>query len=207
MKDILYVKIEQNVLVRKRELCLEDVATLYSVNKSLVQTLNKLRFYVMKKGENSMVTFTIMKVYETIHKEYPNLEIVSLGEKDFIVNYVESEPNKWAQYGKTIGVCLILFFGAAFTIMTFDEDVNVAGVFEKIYRLLGAIAYEKYGVLEIAYSIGIPIGVLVFYNHFKKKNAVEDPTPIEIEMRNYEEQMNKAMIKNASREGKTIDVN
>ena len=32
----------------------------------------------------------------------------------------------------------------------------------------------------------------------------EDPTPIHIEMRNYEEEMNKAIVADASREGSEI---
>jgi stage V sporulation protein AA len=61
-------------------------------------------------------------------------------------------------------------------------------------------------VLEISYAIGLPVGILVFYNHFKRRDIKNDPTPIQVEMRTYEEQMNKAMIKTAAREGKTIDV-
>lgn len=33
-----------------------------------------------------------------------------------------------------------------------------------------------------------------------------DPTPIHVEMRSYEKQVNEAIIEDASREGKTIDV-
>jgi len=33
-----------------------------------------------------------------------------------------------------------------------------------------------------------------------------DPTPLQVEMRIYEEEVNKALIKEASREGNTIDV-
>ncbi len=58
--------------------------------------------------------------------------------------------------------------------------------------------------MEAAYSIGILVGILGFYNHFKGQKLHDDPTPVHIEMRNYEEEMNKAIIKDADREGKTI---
>ena len=40
MEDILYLKVEQNIPVTKRELTLKDVATLYSVNKSMVHLIH-----------------------------------------------------------------------------------------------------------------------------------------------------------------------
>lgn len=101
----------------------------------------------------------------------------------------------------------VVFFGAAFTIMTFNEDVNVSGVFEKIYQMVTGEIKSRGSILEISYAIGMPIGIIVFYNHFKRRDIKNDPTPIQIEMRTYEEQMNKAMLKSSAREGKTIDVN
>ena len=47
----------------------------------------------------------------------------------------------------------------------------------------------------------------MFFNHYTKRGLREDPTPVQVEMRIYEEDVNKALIKNASREGKTIDAN
>ncbi len=208
MEDILYVKVEQNIPVTKRELTLKDVATLYSVNKSMVQKLEKEPFYTIPKDGQKLTMFTITKVYETIHKLYPQITIENLGELDFIVEYEEGKkpPKAW-EYVKVVLVTAVVFFGAAFTIMTFNEDVNVSGVFEKIYQIVTGGAKTGGGILELSYAIGMPIGIIVFYNHFKRRDIKNDPTPIQIEMRTYEEQMNKAMLKSSAREGKTIDVN
>ena len=54
----------------------------------------------------------------------------------------------------------------------------------------------------MSYAIGLPLGILVFYNHINRRKIKDDPTPIQVEMCTYEEQVNKAMIKLASREGK-----
>ncbi len=208
MEDILYVKAEQNIPVTKRDLTLKDVATLYSVNKAMVQKLEKEPFYTIPKDGQKLTMFTITKVYETIHKLYPQITIENLGEQDFIVEYEEGKkPSKAWEYVKAVIVTAVVFFGAAFTIMTFNEDVNVSGVFEKIYQIVTGEMKSGGSVLEISYAIGMPIGIIVFYNHFKRRDIKNDPTPIQIEMRTYEEQMNKAMLKSSSREGKTIDVN
>lgn len=208
MEDILYVKVEQNVPVTNREIKLKDIATFYSANKTMVQKLEKETFYTIPKNGQKLTMFTIAKVYETIHKVYPKVTIENLGEPDFIVEYESAKkPPKWWEYVKAVLVAVVVFFGAAFTIMTFNEDVNVSGVFEKIYQMVTGEVKPGGGVLEMAYAVGLPLGSIVFYNHFKRRDIQNDPTPIQIEMRTYEEQMNKAMIKSASREGKTIDVN
>lgn len=208
MEDILYVKVEQNVPVSKRDLTLKDVAVLYSVNKTMVQNLEKQPFYTIPKDGQKLTMFTITKVYEAIHKAYPNVTIENLGEKDFIVEYEgEKTPAKAWEYTKVVLVAAVIFFGSAFTMMTFNEDVNVSGVFDKIYHMITGNLHTDGSILELSYAVGLPIGILVFYNHFKKRDIKNDPTPIQVEMRTYEEQMNKAMIKTSSREGKTIDVN
>jgi stage V sporulation protein AA len=117
------------------------------------------------------------------------------------------ELSKRMEYVKTCFVALIAFFGAAFTVMTFNEDVSVGKVFDKMYLLIMGSSKQGGSLLEICYAIGLPLGILIFYNHFRRKKTKEDPTPIQVEMRNYEEQVNKALIATASREGNTIDVN
>lgn len=47
MEDILYVKAGQNVAVKKKDLQIKDVATLYSSNTAMVQKLEKEPFYTL----------------------------------------------------------------------------------------------------------------------------------------------------------------
>ena len=210
MEEILYIKIEQNIPVKKRALTYKDIASLYCTNKKIVQKLEQETFYTLPADCNQKTMFTISKVYEGIHKIYPNLKIENVGEKDFIVDLElpdGKEKSKTREYVKTAFVALIVFFGAAFTIMTFNEDVNVSNVFDKVYKLIMGTSKQGGSILEISYAIGLPLGILVFYNHFRRRKIKDDPTPIQVEMCTYEEQVNKAMIKTASREGHTIDSN
>ena len=213
MEDILYVKAEQNVAVKKKDLQIKDVATLYSSNTAMVQKLEKEPFYTLPGDSKILTMFTVTKIYEAVHKVYPKIQIENLGETDFIVEYEpQKKEKKWMECLKTIVVAAIVLIGSAFTIMTFNEDVNVAEILIistprdlPTFRELFGDGHQL--GLEMSYAVGLPIGILVFYNHFKKRDIKNDPTPIQVEMRTYEEQMNKAMIKTAAREGKTIDVN
>ena len=61
-------------------------------------------------------------------------------------------------------------------------------------------------LLEGTYSLGLALGIIVFYNHIGKRKLTQDPTPIAVEMRTYEADINKSLVELAEREGKTIDV-
>ncbi len=209
MEEILYIKIEQNIPVRKRELTFQDIGTLYCTNASLVKDLSQQIFYILPAHGPQKTMFTITKVYERIHSFYPNLRIENLGEQDFVVDLEQpdqKEKGKAWEYGKAALVSLVVFFGAAFTIMTFNEDVSVSDVFAKIYQMVMGTEKQGGSVLELCYAIGLPIGILIFYNHFRRKAIKDDPTPLQIEMNTYEKQANDALIEAASREGHTIDV-
>ena len=61
-------------------------------------------------------------------------------------------------------------------------------------------------MLEISYSIGISVGILVFFNHFGKKRFSVDPTPMEVEMRLYENDIESTLVDIYSRKGEEQDV-
>ena len=64
---------------------------------------------------------------------------------------------------------------------------------------------DGYSILEVSYSIGLALGIVLFFNHVGGRRLTKDPTPIEVEMRVYETEVNKALIETADREGKTVD--
>ena len=110
-----------------------------------------------------MKVFSILKIVELIHEEYPNVDISNEGEKDFIIEYIPNPGKpKWINALKTVALCVVIFFGAAFTIMAFNNDVSVGDVFSKFYRQV--MGKESSGVteLDICYSFGLAIGVPQF---------------------------------------------
>jgi len=204
----LYIKIASNSVVSNKIIMLEDVAKLYSADKNMVCSLKKEIIFKVEEQKENKYAFSILKIVELILECYPEVKIVNLGTTDFVICYQPPKgTNKLLEYTKTIFVIGTVFFGSAFTIMTFNEDVNIKEVFDLIYKLITGTKKSGAGVLEIAYSIGIPIGTIVFFNHFTKFKIDNDPTPLQIQMRSYEEDATKTVIANASREGKTKDCN
>ena len=50
------------------------------------------------------------------------------------------------------------------------------------------------------------MGITVFYNHFGPKKITKDPTPIETEMRKYENEINDALVDGHNREDRKLDL-
>ncbi len=206
MKEgIVYLKLGQSVQVSNKRITLQDISEIYAWDYDITKKLGKIVVLTVKGDKNEKNVISSLKLIGLMQKECPGIDIDLIGEPDLIVEYHKPTPeNKVAECIKLVLLALIVFFGSAFTIMTFNTDVSVGEVFDLIYELVMNKPKNEGSVLEIAYSIGIPIGILGFYNHFKVTKAKEDPTPIHIEMRNYEEEMNKAIILDASREGSEL---
>ena len=202
----VYVKIGQNIEIRNTRVYLQDIAKLYGRNGKMIHELNKLEVMVIQAKENTKYMMSILRIIELIEKKYPQAEVVNMGEKDFIISYMCQGKNNTAwEYMKAAFVCAIIAIGSAFSIMTFNTDVSVSDVFTKCYEIVLGKGVQGNGIVELSYSIGLPIGICVFFNHFSRKKTRVDPTPLQIEMRTYEEDENKALIQDAAREGKTLD--
>ncbi len=207
MSDILYMKIDRNIELDKKEIYLSDVAKLECTNKEVLNRIKAIKLMNIPDEKNNRFVFSVLKVIEMIHKLYPSLEINNLGEIDFIIDYEKPRKQpKWFSVIKLLSVCVITFLGAAFAIMTFNNDVGVDTVFKEIYRLVTGEASDGYTILECSYSIGLTVGIMVFYNHFGGKKITTDPTPVEVEMRLYEDDINTTLIEGVNRKDKHIDV-
>ena len=79
-------------------------------------------------------------------------------------------------------------------------------MFRQIYKLVTGEESSGFTVLEISYSIGISIGILAFFNHFGKRRFSVDPTPMEVEMRLYENDIASTLVDIYSRKGDEVDV-
>ena len=206
-QDTLYVKGDRNVEVTKREVTLGDLVSMECSNRVILPHLKTMKVLkIPENGENRYV-ISILKIIACIHEKYPGLEVQNLGETDLIVTYeMQKTPSKWVHVAKTILVVLITFFGAAFSMMAFNNDVSVTKMFSRIYLLLTGEESNGFTLLELTYCIGLIVGILIFFNHFGRKKFTADPTPMEVEMRLYENDIQETLIEAYARKEKEVDV-
>ena len=181
MDKTIFLKCHSHSKVNQGKVILKDVAEVYCsdtnlANKAKVVTITHLK----KEGERKVVS--VLYIMEQIEKALPGATMESIGEIDVIVEW-EKAPKM--EVLKIAVVCLIAFFGTAFTIMAFHNDIGIRSVFEEIYHITRGTAPEGVGVLEISYCLGLFLGITVFFNHIGKKKFTDDPTPVAVAMHNY----------------------
>lgn len=201
----VYVKAAGNCIVYDKNITLGDVLKIECTNIGVRRTIQQMELY--RFNHEHSVVFSILKVIELIHEIYPNMEVVNCGESDFIVEYQKSTvKSAWLEKLKLILVAIIVFFGSAFTIMTFHVDIGIQKVFERFYEQLMGTNKPMVTELEISYSIGLAVGIVVFFNHISKKKLTKDPTPIEVEMKKYNQDLINTKVAESDEKGHTIDV-
>ncbi|MGN0169559.1 MAG: stage V sporulation protein AA [Lachnospiraceae bacterium] len=202
----VYLCLERNSLVPNPQVKLSDIATVLCADKVLQRKVGQLTVLNMQDYDHPVQVLSVMKIMEDIQKEFGDLTMNSIGETDGVVELEFKKENKSAQYIKTVFVALVLFFGAAFTIMSFHGDIGIQDMFGRLYRQMTGENGGPVTILEISYSIGILVGVMVFFNHIGKKKVTRDPTPIQVQMREYEKTVDETFIENTGRKGSKIDV-
>lgn len=201
----VYVKASGNCIVYDKNITLGDVLKIECTNLAMLRAIKQMDLYQFNH-EHSIV-FSILKVIEIIHQNYPNAEIVNCGESDFIVEYQKStvKSKAWEKI-KLILIAVIIFFGSAFTIMTFHIDIGIQKAFSRFYEQVMGETKPMVTELEISYSIGLALGIILFFNHFSKKKLTQDPTPIEVEMKKYNQDLINTKVAESDEKGHTIDV-
>ena len=207
MSKSLYLKLNQISEVHEKDVYLKDVAELYCDDPAILAKCLALKVKKISSDRDHRYVGSVLDVIGLISKLDPSIQVENMGEQDFIIDYQKPRPPRlgW-EWIKTAFVCVICFCGAAFAIMTFNNDASVTDVFREIYQMVLGHEAEKVTVLEMSYSIGLALGVILFFNHFCAWKVNTDPTPLEVEMRLYEDNISKTVIQNDGRKESGIDV-
>lgn len=193
--------------VTKTDVTLGDILTLECSNKSMIPKLNVLKILKIPENGRHRYVVSILKIIACIHEKYPGVDIQNMGETDIIVTYEDQKTSGAAVHViKSIFVAMLTFAGSAFAIMAFNNDASVSDLFSQMYEIVMGSKTDGFTIMEVSYSIGITIGILVFFNHFGKRRFTVDPTPLEVQMRVYENDIQTTLVENASRKGAELDV-
>lgn len=202
----VYIKPELSCIVSHKKITVEDVCQVYAPEEKTAKRVRQVPlFQISKQQEKQKVSLSSLYVIRHIMDDVTGVTVVNLGVPDFIVEYQPPKPEKkWTGYGKAVLVGIVVFFGSAFTIMTFNEDASLTAIFSRIYESV-LDNPDGNGWLEVSYSVGLPLGILLFFNHFASAKLSSDPTPLQIQMRQYEQQEDTTIIENAARKGERLE--
>lgn len=199
----VYIKCDRNVEVQSEDVFAKDLGDVYCSDKNIQAKCRTLKVHHFGKEEPKRCVISSMQLVKLMEEACPGISVNVLGETDMLVEWVSVNRHKgWQQWLKAALVCLVCFFGTAFTIMAYHNDVGINEIFEEIYRIVMAAEPAGPNALEVSYSLGLAAGIIVFFNHIGGRRLTKDPTPLEVSMRNYEQDVDMALIETAGREGK-----
>src|SRR5690625_2918578 len=180
----IYIRLRQRIKVAPNQhVVLKDICQ-FIVHPDLERRVAMLPIHQMHPGEQRYVVIDLLYVIQVIRQFDGQLEIDSLGE-DQVILHLET-PRKLPPFILVVFVWTLLFIGSGLTIMNFHEDVGMSDVHQRLYTILTGEEQEHPLLLQIPYSIGIGAGMILFFNHFFKKRLSKEPSPLELEVHQYE---------------------
>jgi len=202
--QILYMKCDANVDSDKKDVFLKDVASLQCVDENILAKCRAIK--VWHFPSQGRVVVSALKLVSLVQQTCPGVQVEIIGETDVVLEYTTQKKQGFGQWLKIALVCMVCFFGTAFTIMAYHNDVGIRDVFAEVYEIVTHREAQGINPLEVSYSIGLAAGILIFFNHVGKLKLTKDPTPIEVSMKNYERDVNMTLVEVAERNGEEIDV-
>lgn len=203
---VLYLKCEKDVETESRDVFLKDIASVTCTDKNVCARCKAIKVHHFQKDKQRVV-ISVMKLIQMITKECPEVLVQSVGETDVLIEKIGvAEYKGWRQWGKVLLVCCISFFGTGFTIIAYNTEIEINEMFTKMYDVFGVESLQRINLLELSYSLGLAAGIIIFFNHIGGRRITKDPTPIEVSIKNYERDVNLALIETADREGMEEDV-
>lgn len=195
MKETLYIQIQKSVHIDKPTLYVGDIGELFCQNKTIENEISHIALKNLKDKEGIRICMNVIDVVKEIQSKYPDVDVNSIGEPEFIVEYAVHKPRpRILEFAIVFFVAAFTFLGSIYAIMAYNNDVGTVEIFENVYQFLGLNDYSDNNVLEIAYGIGLALGIIVFYNHFGSFKITKDPTPIQVEMDKYQKDIDDTLI-------------
>lgn len=201
MSKTIYINLKENIISQNSNIKLSDVAELYCNDEKIAKKAKELQILQFNKVPNRTVV-SVTEIIQVIEDCIKDVNVVNLNNTNVIVQYKNKKKEKKDYWGaiKTAVISLVVFFGAAFAIMSFNEDVSTNSLFIEVYELITGEASDGKTLIEASYSIGLGFGIIILYGHFGKIKLTDDPSPTEVEMSKYEKDINTTIISASDKE-------
>ncbi|GFZ89295.1 stage V sporulation protein AA [Paenibacillus marchantiophytorum] len=188
----LYIRLRRKASVRKGNVVKLNQIAQIIVEPEYEDALNGLIIHKPQHEDGNRVLIDMMLIVRKVKNLFPELQIEHFGEPHVLLEIYSD--NKKASPVLIGLVWLLLFIGSGLAIMNFHADVSMLVVHQRIYELMTGKKVEHPLILQIPYSLGIGVGMVIFFNHLFKKKFNEEPSPLEVEMFMYQENINHYVI-------------
>jgi stage V sporulation protein AA len=199
MGDVVYLKLSESCLAEKRKVKVKDVAKVVCHNpdvKFAVESMEIMSF----SGTKEQQVVSVMYILEMMQQKFPECQTITLGATEVVIYYRTYNSSKnMLEWLKFVLVAVIAFVGAGFSIMSYNSDVNMVGQLEVMQNIFVGDSENAFPIAGAAYSLGLFVGIILFFNHGARKKFTDDPTPLQVQMRQYEKEVNQAIVVDSER--------
>lgn len=187
MTDIIYIRMKHKIQVKEHSMILlRDIAQISTQVKEK-DFIYDTPLYEVKVTDNKIVMIDSFMVIEHLNKQFKTYEFELIGANETIVEIEQSAKKR--HIGLVAFIWVLLFIGTAMTIINFHYDVSMQEVQQQIHYIFSGEKEEFPLFIQIPYSLGLGIGMVVFLNRWFKKKINEEPSPLEIELFNYQKDL------------------
>ena len=187
MPTTIYLRMRRNLYLSEyKQLQLRDISHIAAPTK-IKNMLEEKPIYRITKKDKNVVIIDSFLIINSILEEYDDVEIQSVGPAQTVIRITggRKKPNLLI----SVMIWLLLFIGTAMTIMNFHYDVSMQEVQQKLHFILTGEKNDYPLWIQIPYSIGLGMGTLLFFNHWFTKRFNEEPSPLEVEIFNYQQEL------------------
>ena len=126
----VYLMAERNTEVQSEDVFLKDVASVRCADSQIEAKVKSIKIHKFHSGQDKKCVISVLKIISLIEERCPGVTVDSLGEPELLVEIVNVNRHKgWQQGLKIALVSLVSFFGTAFTIMAYHNDIGIRDVF------------------------------------------------------------------------------
>ncbi|MGG3913558.1 stage V sporulation protein AA [Bacillus sp. V-88] len=198
MEGILYIRLRHRVQVREESMVKLSQLAQIIASETIVEDIKEIPIHQVTPSDKNIVVVDVMKVISEVCKVYPDLDIQTIGPTQSIIEVIYEK--KKVSLPLFIGVWLLLFIGAALAIMNFHEDVSMREVHQRLYHFVTGGEDPHPLLFQVPYSFGLGLGMILFFNHVFRKRLNEEPSPLEVEMFNYQQDLDQYVIMHENKE-------
>lgn len=165
--------------ITKTNIYLEDIYSIYP--KEYENEIKKIPLRNYKTNTSKYDVIHLGEIIEAVNNKHLNLRLNFLNPDDVIIFFDDLKVDK-TKYLRVFIVSIVVLMGSIMGIMNFHADVNMA---QSQFMMVNAITKDAKLYLpyfQLPYSIGIGIGVAVFFNKFIPTYSKGEPSPLDLKM-------------------------
>ncbi|SIQ34494.1 stage V sporulation protein AA [Peribacillus simplex] len=195
---VVYIRMRNRVQVKGNQTVrIKDISRIIGPEE-VIPIIEEIILLTVKKEDKNIIVVDLAQVIVAIRKMDSTIELETFGPSQTIIEIILSK--KKMSYLTFALVWFLLFVGGGMTIMNFHVDVSMGEVHQKIFTIITGKVDDKPLLIQIPYSFGLGMGMILFFNHFFKKRFNEEPSPLEVEMFNYQQDLDSYVIMNENKE-------